>query len=271
MTDKLKTYYEEHKGVFETNFGLVVENFDVEAIHKMRTSTKRLRSFFLLLEYLTDGKLKAKKQLKKIRALFKFSGRIREIQIEQLLVAGFEAVLNESYTEYLEYLRIREHREIARFLKHLPPAAKRENILNDALVISVLNELEKQDKKKLAAAFIATKENAIRGLAAKPASNSRIHSCRTHLKQLYYLFEILTELTGTTGIMGMTNLRIREIEQYFGDWHDLVNSPVYMNAFFKTRNFNNEKKYLVLKKKIAEKRKGMRKEILTTIYPVLIA
>jgi CHAD domain-containing protein len=267
MTEKIRAYYQEHKSVFEENFRMVLDSFNMEAIHKMRTSTKRLRALFILMEFLTNKKFKAAKQLKKIRILFRYAGHIREIQIEQQLVIDLQEILHEDYSEYIEYLKRREHREIIRFLKHLPPPETRETILNDAKINAAFEQLDQQDNTSRAKEYVRAKETRISGLIAKPASNKRIHTNRTHLKQLYYLYEILTDLTNEDMLLGITNERIREIEQFFGDWHDLVNSPVYMNAFLKTRKIKGEKKYAILKKEIADKRRLMRREITTSIYP----
>lgn len=270
MTETIRAYYSEHKAVFEEHFSMVLESFNMEAIHKMRTSTKRLRALFILMEFLSEKKFKARKQLKKIRTLFRYAGHIREIQIEQQLVLDLQEPMQQQYPEYMEYLRRREHREIARFLKHLPAHESRQKILDDETILAAFDALEQDGIRERAAQFLAFKEKRITKLISKPASNKRIHANRTHLKQLYYLYEILTDLTGSSTVLGLTNERIREIEQFFGDWHDLVNSPVYMNAFFKTNNFNDEKKYLELKRKIAEKRKAMRREIINSIYPEIM-
>lgn len=267
MTENIRAYYQEHKGVFEENFSLVLESFNMEAIHKMRTSTKRLRALFILIEFLSAGQFKAGKQLRKIRTLFKYAGRIREIQIEEQLVIEMQPLLGEDFPEYLEYLRSREHREISRFLAHLPSQAARGTILDDAALNNVLDGLEQDTLKKHAGAFIQRKTVKIGNNIARPASNKSIHVNRTHLKQLYYLYDILTGLSGDPLLLGLTNERLRAIEQYFGEWHDLVNSPVYMNAFFNTKKFRGEKKYSILKKAIADKRKLMRKEIVSSIYP----
>lgn len=267
----LITYYNEYKSVFDINFQIVLDNFDVEAIHKMRTSTKRLRSLFILIEFLSKKKFKAKKQLKNIRILFKFSGMIREIQIETKLVLAYQEKTSEIYPEYLEYLKQREHREIARFLKHLPKISKRKRILNDVKITKTINNLPVKDLKQLTNNYLRSKENSIKMLIEKPASNHRIHSNRTHLKQIYYLFDILSALSNNELILGLNYERLRVIEQYFGDWHDLVNSPVYMNAFFKTKKYKKEAKYESLKNTIAADRKIMRKEITKTFYPEIMA
>jgi CHAD domain-containing protein len=219
--------------------------------------------------FLSGDQFKAGKQLKKIRTLFGHAGRIREIQIEQLLIESMETELGIAFPEYLEYLQQREHREIARFLKHLPAYGKRTEILNDRKVNKAIGSLDPEKLEALASDFMRIKGNRIAGNISKPTSNKRIHSNRTHLKQLYYLFDILTALTGKELLLGLTHEQIRDIEQYLGEWHDLVNSPVYMRAFFKVRNYRGDKRYMALNKRIAARRKRMRQEIITTLFPLI--
>jgi len=271
MLENLKIYYKEYTAVFDENFQMVLDNFDVAAIHKMRTSTKRIRALFILLEYLSEKKFKAKKQLESIRSLFKFAGKIREIQIEQLLILQYQESLNEIYPEYIEYLKRREHKEIARFIKHLPEYSKRDRILKDDVFFNSVDKLKEKKVKKLVGKYLKSKRRTVKRLIQKPASNHRIHENRTNLKQVYYLFSILTSLSGVDTIFGFDQDRLRTIEQYFGDWHDLVNSPVYMNAYFKTNGFNKEKKYIDLKNKIASDRKTMRQEITKIYYPEILS
>jgi len=188
MEDLIKAYYIEHKTVFDEKFKIVLDSFNEEAIHKMRTSTKRLRGFFQLLQYLSTNDFKAKRQLKKIRVLFKYAGAIREIQIEQLLAWEFEKKLNENFTEYLEYLLNKEHIEIARFLAQLPDLDQRGSILDNGEILAAIGSIKTSKLPKKANKFINFKIDTIQGLISKPVSNNTIHRSRTILKQLYYLY-----------------------------------------------------------------------------------
>ncbi len=269
MDPIISAYYLEHKGVFEENFRLVLDKFDVEAIHKMRTSTKRLRALFQLIEFLSDEKFKARKQLKKLRQVFKHAGRIREIQIESLLVKEYETKLDESYPAYLEYLTRREHKEIVAFLKSLPPIELRDQILNDEKILTVINNLNEHQLKDGANNFLRKKTAAILINIEKPPSNHRIHKNRTLLKQIYYLYPILDALTDVKAIIATDAERIREIEQYLGRWHDLVNSPVYLNAFLKTKSAGLKENYKALRNAIRTEREKMRKVILVQYFQEL--
>jgi CHAD domain-containing protein len=261
MEDSIKSYYLQYKAVFDANFKIVLDNFDMEAIHKMRTSTKRLRALFQLIEFVSVKKFKAKKQLKKIRSLFKHAGKIREIQIEYELVTKYEAILNITYPAYKEYLKLREHKEIAAFLKSIPRITERDNILKHNYILKTIDTIPADDMPAYASDFINWKKKQLTKLNAKPASNHRIHTNRTYIKQLYYLFHILTSLTGQSNILNRSAEQLRAIEQLIGSWHDLVNSAKYLNAFFNTKNGEKTKEYIQLRKRIAIDRKSKRKEI----------
>jgi len=265
MTEIIRDYYIEHKTIFDQKFSLVLDSFDMEAIHKMRTTTKRLRGLFQLVEYLSVRKFKAKKQLKKIRILFKYAGKIREIQIEQLIIWEFEKKLNENYSDYLEYLLRREHIEIARFLKHLPEIDQRENILNHEEILEAIESINPEKLQKKANKFIKSKTKSLKELISKPASNNTIHRSRTILKQIYYLYDVLISLSGKKDIINLPDEKIRELEQKIGAWHDLVNSPYYLNAFFKTNNGKKLEKYGLLKKSIKKERDKLRAEIVSEL------
>jgi CHAD domain-containing protein len=268
MTDILKAYYEEHKGVFEENFRLLLIGFDMEAIHKMRTSAKRLRALFQLIEFLSEKKFRAKKQLSRLKVLFRHGGKIREIQIEELLVRQYEQMLATTFPEYMAYLRWRKHKEIAKFLKSTPDLQESDTILSDQKINEAISNLPGEEKMKtLTGLFIRDRIHRILSNIKHPASNHRIHNNRTFLKQIYYLHDILVTLTGLPGVLPLEAERIREIEQYLGTWHDLVNSPVFMNAFFQTKKGISTGKYAVLKKRIAADRKEMRNHIISVFYP----
>lgn len=265
MTEIIRDYYIEHKTIFDQKFRLVLESFDMEAIHKMRTTTKRLRGLFQLIDYLSTKKFKAKKQLKKIRILFKYAGKIREIQIEQLIVWEFEKKLNENYSDYLEYLLRKEHIEIARFLKHLPEIDRRESILNHEEILAAIESIKPEKLHKKANKFINSKTKSLQELISKTSSNNTIHRSRTILKQLYYLYDVLTQISGNKDIINLPAEMIRESEQKIGRWHDLVNSPIYLNSFFKTKNGKKQEKYRLLRKSIKIERDKMRAEIVSNL------
>lgn len=260
MKELIQNYYNEQKAIFDEKFNIVIISFNAEAIHKMRTTTKRLRALFQLIQFLSSHQFIAKEQLKKIRVLFKYSGSIREIQIEQQLLYGFEEELSVNYVEYHQYLLLREHKEISRFLKHIPNYNGSE-VIDDNLIQETIESIDENKLKKRTKKFIKKKTRIIQKLGRKPVSNHRIHYTRTILKQLYYLHDLLIALSGKDQMLNITYERMGEIEQQIGKWHDLINSFYYINAFLKTIEGKKLQKYKALKKHIKTERDTMRQDI----------
>jgi CHAD domain-containing protein len=270
MEDLIKAYYLEHKTVFDDKFKIVLDSFDEEAIHKMRTSTKRLRALFQLIEFISANNFKSKKQLKKIRSLFVHAGKIREIQIEKTILSSYENTLDTHFPAYREYLKQREHREIARFLKSIPKFSERNKIIDDSYVIKTILNSSGEKLSIRVSKFLNRKLKQLSSLNSKPVSNVRIHKNRTILKQIYYLYDILSQITKEPKILNMTSERMREIEQMIGNWHDLINSTYFLNNFFQTKNGVKSADYKKLKHQIIKDRNLQRKEIVKIIKKEVI-
>lgn len=270
MSELIKAYYQEHKAIFDEKFERVLQGFNADAIHKMRTSTKRLRALFLLIAILSDKKFKSKKQLHKIRALFKHVGIIREIQIEQMLIWTYEEKLNENYTEYMQYLLNRENHEISLFLQYLPDQKQQAKLLKDQKILKRIDALNPEKLIKRTEKYLMLKTNILSEIVLQRPNNKRIHDVRTNLKQVYYLHDILTGILGRPKLLKITKTRLREIEQYLGTWHDLVNSPKYMNAWLRTKTADKSDKYIMLKKQIQNDTNVMRLEIIRNFYKEII-
>jgi CHAD domain-containing protein len=271
MSELIKAYYQEHKAVFDEKFNQVLEGFNADAIHKMRTSTKRLRALFQLIQVLSGNKFKAKKQLRKVRGLFKYVGKIREIQIEQMLIWSYEEKLNSNYSDYIEYILKRENREIVIFLNYLSTQNKEDKLLNDDKILNSIENLKENKIVKRTEKYLARQTARLSEIISQRPNNKRIHEVRTILKQLYYLHDILTGILGREKLLKVSKERLKEIEQHLGTWHDLVNSPKYMNAWLRTQNTDKSEKYITLKRQIQEDTKSMRMEIIRNIYTELIS
>lgn len=270
MEDLIKPYFVEHKTVFDEKFKIVLASFDEDAIHKMRTSTKRLRALYQLLQFISTNKFKSKKQLKKIRTLFKHAGTIREIQIEKLISSNYGDKLDINLPEYQEYLKQCEHREIARFLKSIPKYSERDQIINTNYIFETIKSCSGKNLAADVNKFIQWKLEQLNSLNAQPVSNERIHKNRTILKQLYYLYDILSQITKETEILNLTNERMREIEQKIGNWHDLINSTYFLNNFFQTKNGVKTSGYKKLKHQIIKDRNLQRKEIVKILQKEIV-
>ena len=119
MQVRLLQYYTKHSGLFLSNFKKVLTGFDPDAIHDMRVAVKRLRAVYLLLERLFGEKSEPVTDVGRFRELFRLSGRMRDIQVQQQLIEAYAADLGTSFGEYAEYLETTEKKAIHKFEKYI--------------------------------------------------------------------------------------------------------------------------------------------------------
>jgi CHAD domain-containing protein len=265
MMEIIENYYREHKQVFNECLARIPLGYKVEDIHEMRTSIKRLRALFQLVEFLSDDKFSTKKYLKRGRRLFKSVGTLREIQVEEMLVYKYEEKLSRNFNEYSEYLFEKEHREIETLKKSFGEI-KGDRIFNDEDFFSAIKEIDKDSVEEKTQAFIKRKSNTLLKMNRKGKITKRVHKNRTILKQFYYLYDILTTLSDWHILLGMTRDEIREREQQIGEWHDRVNSLHYLKLFFTTYNYKPPEKYFNLKQFIFKERDEMKKAVVKHLF-----
>ncbi len=184
-----------------------------------------------------------------------------------MLIWSYEEKLGSNYSDYIEYLLQRENHEIERFKKYLSTQNNEEKLLDDQLIIESINSLKQDKLAKRTKKYLAGQKASLSGIINQRPNNKRIHETRTILKQIYYLYDIMTDILGIDKLLNLDKERLREIEQYLGSWHDLVNSPKYLNMWFRTKNTVKSEKYLDLKKQIQEDTNSMRIEIIQNIFP----
>jgi CHAD domain-containing protein len=84
------------------------ESFTTETIHDLRVEIKKLHALFELLEHCHDN-FKMKRLFKPFRHLFRQTGKVREIQVEEeLLKMNFENNLPSNYMQKNKALMVRE-------------------------------------------------------------------------------------------------------------------------------------------------------------------
>ncbi len=261
----IENYYREHKQVFDECFARAPEGYKVEDIHNMRTSIKRLRALLQLVEFLSDNKFSTKKYLKRGRILFKAVGVLRELQVEEMLVYKYEEMLGLEFTEYSEYLFEKEHREIEKLKKGFGNI-NGDKIFNDKKFVKALKSIDKETVQEKTQAFVKRKSNTLLKMNRKGKITKRVHENRTILKQIYYLYNILINLSDWHILLGMTRDEIRQKEQQIGDWHDKVNSLYYLDLFFMKHNYKPPENYFKLKRFIFKDRDEMKKEIVKHLF-----
>jgi CHAD domain-containing protein len=227
MSNPVIEYYHKHKNLIEHNLVLSKDPEDIEAIHDMRLSIKRLRVVVRLV-YLLNKDFDPSESMHHINYLFKRSGRLRDLQVCRQLFhelkkheleplisrldsritkrrLKFEAALHGFDPLYLE--RIEKDIDVA--TKHLPSKAFLAE--GHAMLMILINDIHE--------IFHGSNDER------------RLHRIRRRIKDINYLNNIFEEHIGIDESLNLSAERIRELGDLAGSWHDQLNMEKEMKAF----------------------------------------
>ena len=191
FTDQIKTFNECHSNLLKQT--------TEQDIHKLRTTLKKLKTFNILL----DGLLFRQKDFPiELTNLFKLSGEIRDIQIQQNILEeyddGYKVYLLYMYEDRLNKFRIKEN-------------------FNDELqyLIDKLDKVEDYHIDEQIIMNIQTRiqmgYDDIRNMI-KNISPENLHEIRKKIKRIYYTLLMLDELDLID--------KLDDLQETIGLWHD---------------------------------------------------
>ena len=197
MMTRLQEYFEDQIRIFNEHHSRLLINVTEEDIHKIRTTLKRLKNFNILL----DGLLFREKDFPVgFTNLFKLSGEIRDIQIQQ-------KILNEYQDPYQLYLSEMLERNLYHF--NIKESFQEEfQYLRDKL-----DRIEEFHIDEQIIANVNTRVEIglsdIRNISITPTN---LHEIRIRLKRIYYTLLMLDEKDHIK--------QLDDIQETIGLWHD---------------------------------------------------
>lgn len=228
MTGRIIEYFRKHRRIIEENLELSKDPVDIEAIHNMRLSVKRLRVVARLAELVSEGAFNKKKQMRRINKFFKVSGRLRDTQVTKILFMEME---HPELTSVIDLFSKRERKQRMKYEAAL-----------EGFDISCLQEFESalleklagcNEQKVLQAAYLLLSdlEIEIHELFHGSKHEKRMHDIRTRLKDINYLNNIFDEVLPVSDHLIISVARLRELGEIAGSWHDSLNLETKLNKY----------------------------------------
>lgn len=254
---------------------LVMKSDDVEAIHKMRVTTRRLQASLDLLQTAND-QTKIRKLKKKLRNWRRALSPVRNYDVFLLVIekegASRSSTRRQSFEHLKSILQKRRARRLAkarRYLKHIKLGEICSKLGLDAdlcapkkwpVEADQSTTQETQTEKLLAPIaaplpeIIGERAIALRAaerieqrlsefqlLAAQshPTTNpAELHQLRIAAKRLRYLLEIVSEMGYGEAVRALAWLR--QLQDRIGDWHDLESIEEEIISIVSRRKFLKE-------------------------------
>ncbi|WP_421919039.1 CHAD domain-containing protein [Marinifilum sp.] len=213
--NKLNTFYKERFDRFLPHL-TDAKNLKEENVHKLRIDIKNMRSLLFLLDALNIDTVEIGKLLKQLRPVFKYSGRLRTIQVCKKLVLQYNLNHQDDVADILEENLESVSNEFVLALVEFKPDKFQERIeklYQELEKISIPSLREKADK------IILDELDLIYKLWASSSGEEYYHDIRKFLKIIKYLLQLLLVLESSDEIEREYKI-IKETESTLGDWHD---------------------------------------------------
>jgi CHAD domain-containing protein len=220
MQEYLLRFYKKRVASFLANLYKSSITGAMKDIHRTRLDVKKIYALFMLYELADPKGFSKRENYILFSKLFKRSGKIREIQINMMLLEGYGLAEKESEL-FREFLKDLEKRYTVRLLEEVAGFDEKKLIKTEK---EIRNICRKMSKKKLILngdAFIKNKAVNIAELQKVPENPTNLHKIRQELKAMSTVATLL--FTVKPGdylehIIGFLN----KTELLIGEWHDRV-------------------------------------------------
>lgn len=208
------------------------EDLTEQSIHKLRVSTKRLRTLFRFMEWLAPKQFKQQKQWKLIKPVFKSAGIIRSCTLNSRLLAGQRSRVVLDFMQQLKATKQHEEshflQKLKRFDTHkLKALYKKSRALFKSLHTDAVLKQYKAYIKKL----LKQVQQDLAGIS----DDAVLHNLRKQLKQVKILSGLLKDVIPQKQVNAL-HQQTTLLEEMIGRWHDALDLASALKRFMQERD-----------------------------------
>ncbi|MEI6889562.1 MAG: CHAD domain-containing protein [Bacteroidales bacterium] len=205
---------------------------DEKDIHKTRLDMKKIYSILEMFEMLDPEKFD-NENFEVFKTLFRFSGKIRELQVNQIVIAKF-GPLTPGMTFFIKYLRSRENKLSKEFIAVVQKFDEKKLKKSEKAIMKLCLEIKVRSLKVRSEKFILKKAKKISLLRNYPSNPENIHEIRKHLKSMVTIL-ILISMVFKDEKQDAILSRLSQTEMLIGNWHDNQVLMDYIVQFIQKR------------------------------------
>jgi CHAD domain-containing protein len=212
-------FLDEQLDIFKDLLTQIDASMEEETIHRLRVTVKKIRTIQKLKKYINFPKIIDKQQYKSIREIFALSGQMRDLQIQQNLLSGYNKSLKFSFPELSQHLT-QKAQLFAHDLHQKINTMVVEDFgeLQQAAAVDSENLLP--DIQKESISFLELKINTINKLLFTLDRDDHVHDLRKELKQLFFVLQFLKKHFPDDDLSGVKLNSLRKITERIGQWND---------------------------------------------------
>jgi CHAD domain-containing protein len=267
MHQDLLEYFQKHQRHLEHFLALCIEKTEPELVHQLRVSIKRMRAVLHFAGHVIGTEeIDAKKQLKSLRKLFKITGSIRDVQVQQKQIPEYESELNthfEAYKTYLLNLEKQSIKDFYSFIEDSKPIHKLD--AGRDFIEKSLAALTPEEIRLRAGQLLAGRCDTLRLMLHARPDDKKLHEMRTIIKQMRYIMSVMRKNEKQAAETIVSQESLAETEELLGKWHDVVVGIGFLGNFRDTNDFKHAseaKDYKILAETLEAERIKLRKQII---------
>jgi len=207
-------------------------------IHRARLDVKKILAIVDLLRIVRAKSDKDPEFEKIFKKLYRASGRIREIQVNMLLLtraefAGYDMTL------FNNYLLMQEKKMTIEFLKEIRKFNEQKLSRIEKRIKKEVSKITSATLQKKTKRYIHSKIKLIQELLEKGDCEENVHKVRQHIKELSTVLSLVFAIKASDNLEMVIN-RLNKSEMMIGDWHDRVILADSMRNFLEQRTIYSE-------------------------------
>ncbi len=204
---------------------------DSRDIHRARLDVKRIFALYGLFEMLDPTIFKHQGGYKLFRPLYRQAGKIREIQVNYILLANLQPQAIE-YDTFIFWMREEERQAIQKFLQMVKTFKEAELSDTDKMIEKICHRSSLFKLRSKTNAYISVKAEQVKDLQLNEPDEDDIHKIRKTLKAMATISTLVYSVkSGKWLDQVITSLN--KTEMMIGDWHDRVVLGKAIDRFLK--------------------------------------
>lgn len=251
-------YLQQHRNI-ENYLELCLNYPEVELVHELRLSIKKLRAFHKLAGQLFRNETDESFHIKyRVKQLYKAAGQLRDTQVQVHLLVSFEEKNSIEFPGFKKWLLRREKKRISRFTKkpkQVIPQSTTQNMhqkIGDMLALADDETILTGAGKVLTALALEARD-----LCTGTMNDRKLHHIRIITKQMRYILNIMHHSYPDFTFEGISVSTLREMEAAVGQWHDNLVRIELLDQYIKkmtsadnSENFKYQKLYNACKSEL---------------------
>ena len=207
---------------------------DSRDIHRARLDVKRIFALYDLFEMLDPTVFKHQGGYKLFRPLYRQAGKIREIQVNYLLLENPQP-LETGYNSFNQWQREEAQKAVQKFLQMVKKFKEAELTDTDKMIEKIChrNSIFKLRTKTIA--YIREKAEKIKDLQLNEPDEDDIHKIRKTLKAMATISTLVYSVKSGKWLDKVITA-LNKTEMMIGDWHDREVLKKAIERFMKEKN-----------------------------------